>query len=122
MKKPRRIPKFQDEDEEREFWATHDATEYFDLAKGSSAPFPNLQPSTQTISLRLPEGLLADLKVLANRMDVPYQSLMKLYLAERVGRELREGKTSRELASEVREPGAPYGRAKKPRSRPRRVR
>jgi hypothetical protein len=71
MKKPRRIPKFQNEDEEREFWATHDATEYFDLAKGSSAPFPNLQPSTQTISLRLPEALLADLKFLANRMDVP---------------------------------------------------
>jgi predicted DNA binding CopG/RHH family protein len=122
MKGPKRIPKFRTEDEERDFWATHDATEYFDLSKAVSAPFPNLQPSTETISLRLPEGLLADLKVLANRMDVPYQSLMKLYLAERVGHELREGKTPRELASEIREPAAPYGRARAPRSKPRRVR
>ncbi len=115
MKKVKTIPKFRDEDEEHEFWATHDLTDYFDFAKAQRVVFPNLQPSTRTITLRLPESLLADLKVLANRLDVPYQSLMKVYLAERAARELRRGRTPEELASTVREPGAPYGRAKPPR-------
>ncbi len=110
MKKPRSIPRFRSEDQEREFWATHDSTEYFDWSRARRVVFPNLQPSTRTISLRLPESLLADLKVLANRLDTPYQSLMKVYLAERVMRELREGRTPAELAAEVREPAAPYGR------------
>jgi predicted DNA binding CopG/RHH family protein len=110
MKKPKSIPKFRSEDEEREFWAAHDSTEYFDWSQAARVDFPNLQPSTHTISLRLPESLLADLKVLANRLDVPYQSLMKVYLAERVLREMREGRTPTELAAEVREPAAPYGR------------
>lgn len=117
MKKPKYIPKFRSEDEEREFWATHDLTEYFDFSRAVRVSLPNLQPSTRTISLRLPETLLADLKVLANRLDVPYQSLMKVYLAERVMRELREGKTPEQLAAEVREPAAPYGRAGEPRKR-----
>jgi predicted DNA binding CopG/RHH family protein len=117
MKKPRPIPKFRSEDQEREFWATHDLTEYFDFSRAVRVRFPNLQPSAHTISLRLPESLLADLKVLANRLDVPYQSLMKVYLAERVMREMREGRTPTELAAEVREPAAPYGRGGQPRKR-----
>jgi len=71
--------------------------------------FPELRPSTESISLRLPASLLADLKVLAHRLDVPYQSLMKVYLAERVERELRRGRNAAELAATVREPEAPYG-------------
>lgn len=78
------IPHFRSEDAEREFWATADSTEYFDWANARRVAFPNLKPSTETISLRLPQGLLDDLKVLANQRDVPYQSLLKVYLAERV--------------------------------------
>lgn len=72
---------------EREFWATHDTTEYIDWSQARSAVFPNLRPSTETISLRLPTPLLADLKSLANERDVPYQSLLKVYLADQVRRE-----------------------------------
>ncbi|PYQ65098.1 MAG: hypothetical protein DMF54_12115 [Acidobacteria bacterium] len=79
--------------------------------------FRVLKPSTRTISLRLPESLLADLKVLAHWIDTPYQSLMKVYLAERVMRELREGRTPEELAAQLREPAAPYGRGGQPRKR-----
>jgi len=103
------IPRFPNEEAEREFWASHDFADYFDLAQARPARFPDLEPSKTTISLRLPEGLLADLKVLANRMDVPYQSLMKVYLAERVREELGRGRTAEELASTVREPEPPYG-------------
>jgi predicted DNA binding CopG/RHH family protein len=78
------IPRFQSEAEEREFWATHDTTEYVDWSKARRAVFPNLRPSTETISLRLPAPLLADLKALANERDVPYQSLLKVLLAEQV--------------------------------------
>ena len=81
------IPRFRTEAEEREFWATHDTTEYLDWSKARRAVFPNLRPSTETISLRLPAPLLADLKVLANERDVPYQSLLKVLLAEQVRRE-----------------------------------
>jgi predicted DNA binding CopG/RHH family protein len=110
-KAPLELPKFRSEDEEREFWASHDSTDYVDWSKARLATFPNLKPSTEAISLRLPESLLGDLKILANRMDVPYQSLLKVYLAERVDRELRRGVAADELASMVREPEAPYGRA-----------
>ena len=82
-------PKFKSEDEERDFWDTHDLTDYFDMSKAERVVFPNLKPSTQTISLRLPESLLAYIKSLANKRDVPYQSLMKIFLAERVEREMR---------------------------------
>ncbi len=78
------IPRFRTEAEEREFWLTHDTTEYLDWSQARRAVFPNLRPSTETISLRLPAPLLADLKALANERDVPYQSLLKVYLAERV--------------------------------------
>jgi predicted DNA binding CopG/RHH family protein len=111
MKKPKSIPKFRDEDEEREFWAREDSFDYLDWSRAERVVLPNLRPSTRTISLRLPESLLADLKVLANRLDVPYQSLMKVYLAETVTREMREGKTPAQLAAQVRGPAAPYGKA-----------
>lgn len=87
LKKTKLLPAFQSEAEERAFWETHDTTEYVDWSRAKLAVFPDLRPSTETISLRLPAGLLAELKVLANKRDVPYQSLMKLFLAERVARE-----------------------------------
>ena len=85
---PKQIPKFKSEDEEREFWATHDSTEYVDWRKAERAVFSNLKPSVKKISLRLPESMLAELKLLANKRDVPYQSLLKIFLAERIEKEL----------------------------------
>ena len=122
MAKRKPIPEFQNEDEEREFWATHDSSDYVDWSKARPASFPQLKPSTETISLRLPAGLLADLKILANRMDVPYQSLLKVYLADRVREELGYGQMPNESAGMIREPETPYGRApkgthRKPKSR-----
>jgi len=84
---PKAVPAFETEAEERRFWETHDTTDYVDWSAARPARFPNLKPSTETISLRLPAGLLADLKALANRQDVPYQSLLKVFLADRVARE-----------------------------------
>jgi predicted DNA binding CopG/RHH family protein len=81
------IPEFESEAEEQEFWATHDTTEYFDWSAARHVVFPMLKPSTTPISMRLPDTLLTDLKRLANEQDVPYQSLMKVYLAERVALE-----------------------------------
>jgi predicted DNA binding CopG/RHH family protein len=86
-RKPKRIPRFTSEDEERVFWETHDSVDYADWSKARVVRFPNLQPSTTTISLRLPQGMLDELKVLANARDVPYQSLLKVFLAERLVRE-----------------------------------
>lgn len=106
-----RLPRFRDEAEEREFWATHDSADYVDWSRARRVSFPNLKPSTESISLRLPSSLLGDLKVLANRIDVPYQSLLKVYLAERVDQELRKGRAPEELAAMVREPEPPYGDA-----------
>jgi len=83
------IPKFESEDAEREFWATHDSDDYVDWSRAKRVSFPNLKPSTRTISLRLPEALIENLKMLANKRDVPYQSLLKIFLAERVEQELR---------------------------------
>jgi len=88
-KKIKPIPRFKTEDEERDFWATHSATDYFDMSKAIKNPvFPNLKPTTESISLRLPKYLLARIKQLANAQDVPYQSLMKVFLSERVDHEL----------------------------------
>jgi predicted DNA binding CopG/RHH family protein len=87
MKQLKKIPQFKTEDEEREFWATHDSTDYIDWSKAEKTVFPNLKPSTEVISLRLPAFLLYDLKSLANQKDVPYQSLMKVYLSEKVREE-----------------------------------
>jgi predicted DNA binding CopG/RHH family protein len=91
------IPKFRSEAEEREFWASADTTEYFDWSQARRVVFPNLKPSTTPISMRLPETLLTDLKRLANEQDVPYQSLMKMYLAERVAAERRAVRSNRQL-------------------------
>lgn len=84
------IPKFDSEDEEREFWATHNSTDYVDWSRAKPVSFSQLKPSTRTISLRLPEALLENLKMLANKRDVPYQSLLKIFLAERIDQELRQ--------------------------------
>jgi predicted DNA binding CopG/RHH family protein len=86
------IPKFASEQEERDFWDTADTSEYFDWSQAKRAVFPNLKLSTRTITLRLPEGLYNSLKVLANKNDVPYQSLMKLYLSEKVKQEMESMK------------------------------
>jgi len=83
-KKLKPLPNFKNEDEEREFWATHSSVDYVDWSKGFIARFPNLKPSTETISLRLPQTMLFDLKTLANRKDIPYQSLIKVFLDEKI--------------------------------------
>jgi len=98
MKKKKHIPKFNDEDEERAFWSEHDSTEYVDWSKAKRVTFPNLKPSTRAISIRLPEILLEELKVLANKRDVPYQSLLKVFLAERIDAEY--GRMRRSSAKE----------------------
>jgi predicted DNA binding CopG/RHH family protein len=81
------FPAFRSEAEERRFWETHDISPFVDWSKARVAVFPNLKPSTETISLRLPAALRAELKALANKRDVPYQSLLKVFLAERIARE-----------------------------------
>jgi predicted DNA binding CopG/RHH family protein len=83
----KKVPSFKNEKAEREFWAKHDSSEYLDWSRGRRLSLPNLQPSLRTISLRLPESMLEELKVLANRDDVPYQSLIKVFLADRIRRE-----------------------------------
>ena len=84
MKKLKRIPTFKNEDEERDFWASADITDYFDARKAQRVVFPNLKLSTESISLRLPSHLLARIKEIANKKDVPYQSLMKIFLSEKI--------------------------------------
>ncbi len=88
MGKLKKIPKFKSEDEEFIFWSTHDSTEYVDYSKGKRVLFPDLKPSSRTISIRLPESLIERLKTLANKKDVPYQSLVKMFLIERVEEEM----------------------------------
>ena len=78
------VPKFANEAEERAFWDTHDSTEYLDWSKAQKAVLPNLKPTTRTISLRLPQHLLDSLKAAANARDVPYQSLIKVWLQEKL--------------------------------------
>ena len=85
MSKLKSIPAFKTEAEERKFWETHDSTEYLDWSKATRARLPNLKPSTTAISLRLPVSLLEQIKIAANKRDVPYQSLIKMWLAEKVG-------------------------------------
>ncbi len=86
MKK--RLPRFKNEDAERKFWATHDSTDYIDWRRGKRTILPNLKPTSQTISLRLPKPMLDRLKQLANKRDVPYQSLLKMFVADRLKAEL----------------------------------
>jgi predicted DNA binding CopG/RHH family protein len=85
----KKIPSFQSEEEEQGFWAEHDSTEFVDWTQARRTVLPDLRPSTKTISLRLPEHMIEELKLLANKRDVPYQSLLKMYLAERIEEELR---------------------------------
>ena len=86
----KKIPKFKTEAAEQKFWAEHDSTEYVDWSKAKRAVFPNLKPSTKTISLRLPETMLEELKALANKRDVPYQSLLKVFLSEKIDSEMQK--------------------------------
>jgi predicted DNA binding CopG/RHH family protein len=88
MLKP--IPIFENEEEERAFWAQQDSTDYVEWGKAERGIFPNLKPSTKTISLRMSESMLNELKLLAHKMDVPYQSLIKVYLRERIDQDLRK--------------------------------
>ena len=100
-KKDSRIPEFKSEDEEREFWATHSPLDYFDSRSARTASFPDLKPSLKSISIRVPSDMLAELKTLANKKDVPYQSLAKVFLARQIAIE-RGSKT-----------GAASGKAKR---------
>ena len=86
--KKKQIPKFKSEEEEREFWASHDATDFIDFSEAKQALMPNLRPTLKKVSIRLPESLLESIKVLAHKRDVSYQSLMKILLAEGIEREL----------------------------------
>ena len=88
-KKQKTIPRFKTEDEEREFWSKHDMTDYIDYFKPVEFDLSKLKPSTNPVTIRLPESLIASLKTLANKKDVPYQSLMKVYLAEKVNEEFK---------------------------------
>jgi len=85
----KKLPKFKSEDKEREFWSSHDSTDFLNWDKAQKATLPNLKPSVKTISLRLPESMFEELKLLANKRDVPYQSLLKIFLAERIEKELK---------------------------------
>lgn len=83
-KKLKKVPKFENENEEREFWLTHDSSDYIDWTKAERVAFPNVKPTTQSISLRLPLWMLESIKTTANQQDVPYQSLIKVWLNERL--------------------------------------
>jgi len=86
--KKKKIPTFKNEAEERLFWQENDSSEYIDWSEGEEVVLANLKPSTRTISIRLPESMIDELKLLANKRDVPYQSLLKIFLSERIGSEL----------------------------------
>jgi predicted DNA binding CopG/RHH family protein len=98
MKRSKKIPKFKDEDAEREFWAKADSTEYIDWSRAQKLVLPKFRPTLRTISLRLPESMIAELKLLANQRDVPYQSLLKVFLAEKI-REVQTGKAGQRSSS-----------------------
>ena len=104
MKPRKKIPTFNDEEAEREFWANADSTEYIDWSKAQRIILPNFWPTLRTISLRLPESMIAELKLLANQRDVPYQSLLKVFLAERINEE-RMGKNSQRASTSRRRAG-----------------
>lgn len=88
----RRIPKFENEDRERDFWASHDSADFVDWRQAKRVELPNLRPTTRTISIRLPESMIERLKVLANKRDIPYQSLLKMFVADRIEEELRSAR------------------------------
>lgn len=90
MSRRKKTPEFKTEAEEREFWESHDSSEYVDWSRAQISTFHNLKPSTKTISLRLPEGLLERIKIEANKRDMPYQSLIKVWLADDVEESQRQ--------------------------------
>ena len=85
----RKVPKFENEDQERHFWASHNSTDFVDWRRAERVKLPNLRPTTRTISIRLPESMIERLKILANKRDIPYQSLLKMFVADRIEEELR---------------------------------
>jgi predicted DNA binding CopG/RHH family protein len=95
MKKIKELPKFKNEQHEVVFWASHDSTDYIDYSQAKRRVFPKLKPSTETISLRLPKTLLDQLRTLANKRDVPYQTLLKLMLPDKIQEELHTKMGSR---------------------------
>jgi len=98
----KKLPKFATEAAEQDFWAKEDSTEYLDWDKGGISVFPNLKPSTKTISLRLPSSLLDALKMLANKNDIPYQSLMKIFLVDRLKHEMGQSRSMQPLRTGTR--------------------
>ena len=100
------IPRFAAEADERKFWETHDSVDYLNWSKATVVSLPNLKPSTETISLRLPAPLLSDLKALANKRDVPYQSLLKVFVADRVAEEWRLTKHRGALSNKALQPAS----------------
>jgi predicted DNA binding CopG/RHH family protein len=119
---PKTVPTFRNEADERRFWESHDTTDYVDWSSAQSVRFPNLKPSTETISLRLPAGLLADLKALANKQDVPYQSLLKIFLADRVAREWRASRLTGARSNRALQPASRGKRKAESKRRPRAAR
>jgi predicted DNA binding CopG/RHH family protein len=89
--KRKQLPRFESEEQERKFWAEHDSVDFVDWASARRRTFPGLRPTLRTISLRLPESMIRHLKVLANKRDIPYPSLLKQFLAERLKHELSKG-------------------------------
>ena len=88
MRKNGKIPHFENEEEERKFWASHDSTDYINWSKARRIKFPELKPSEKAISIRMPQFLIEELKILSNKRGIPYQSLLKEFLAERLEKEL----------------------------------
>lgn len=98
MKKLKKIPRFRSEEQEREFWARNDSTDFVDFSKAKQASFPDLKPTSRAISIRLPESLIENIKMLANREDVPYQSMMKMLLSEKVQEALQSRRRKKAAA------------------------
>lgn len=88
MKKLKELPKFKNEREESNFWDTHDVTDYIDMSEAKRIIFPNLKPSSASVPIRFPLSLLNSVKMLANKRQIPYQALIKIFLAERINKEL----------------------------------
>jgi predicted DNA binding CopG/RHH family protein len=102
-----KIPEFEKEDQEREFWATHSPLEYFDASNSRKSTFPDLKPSLKSVSIRLPEDLLCELKSLANKRDVPYQSLVKIFLARQIAIEREYPNNNPQKGKKIRSHRAP---------------
>ncbi len=106
-KRLKAVPRFASEEAERAFWGSHDSTDYLDWSEAERPVLPDLRPTTSTISLRIPELLLQELKLLANKRDIPYQSLLKMFLADRIQKELRTAVSERKRGTplkKVRDP------------------